>query len=576
MVLPEPVGALPQTSRPARASRERRGLHGEGFGDAEHVEALAQAGGDAEVGKGGGHVGGFSCIEGAGTRTLEVGRSALADLGSSAAIRTLLLGGSLKPQLDTARQRLLAPEHCTGPRSPNPPLGSAAMEPVMARKMWRTLEPYHGLIYFAPEATAAYEALGVDGLRRLLRLAGRAHGRGAGRGGRSPPSSTSTPAIVHHAIPAAWERHHAGGAARGALRRAADAALRRAARRRPRRLRRIARAAELARVRRRGVHRRRSTALRRPRRAAVARSSRTSRCGTRSRCSASSAATVTSPAWSTPASTASTRWSSTPRRARSRAPRCRRSPPVGRRGVGRVGRPPRRRGAASTTAVPSPRPAPRSASTSRTAPTRWPCAAWEALGEDGCDELRSLVRPLSKAIVGERHLRVPANYKGVTCERMAVLRFSYGTMGSGKSTARPADPPQPVEPGPPRAALHPARPRRRAWCPPGSACRPPPSTSARSSTSSSSLRSYADDQRRPRLPRVRRGAVLHTRPGRAAGPRGRRARRRRPRPRPAHRLPRAGSSTARPGSSSWPTSGRSSRSRRAAGAAPGPPRTPGS
>ena len=37
------------------------------------------------------------------------------------------------------------------------------MEPVMARKMWRTLEPYHGLIYFAPEATAAYEALGVHG-----------------------------------------------------------------------------------------------------------------------------------------------------------------------------------------------------------------------------------------------------------------------------------------------------------------------------------------------------------------------------------------------------------------------------
>lgn len=37
------------------------------------------------------------------------------------------------------------------------------MEPVMARKMWRTLEPYHGLIYFAPEAAAAYEALGVTG-----------------------------------------------------------------------------------------------------------------------------------------------------------------------------------------------------------------------------------------------------------------------------------------------------------------------------------------------------------------------------------------------------------------------------
>ena len=35
-------------------------------------------------------------------------------------------------------------------------------------------------------------------------------------------------------------------------------------------------------------------------------------------------------------------------------------------------------------------------------------APWAALGEDGCDELRSLVRPLSKAIVGERHLRASA------------------------------------------------------------------------------------------------------------------------------------------------------------------------
>lgn len=37
------------------------------------------------------------------------------------------------------------------------------MEPLMARKMWRTLEPYHGLIYFAPEATEAYERIGVTG-----------------------------------------------------------------------------------------------------------------------------------------------------------------------------------------------------------------------------------------------------------------------------------------------------------------------------------------------------------------------------------------------------------------------------
>ena len=38
------------------------------------------------------------------------------------------------------------------------------MESLMARKMWRTLEPYHGMIYFVPEAPAAYAKLGVTGL----------------------------------------------------------------------------------------------------------------------------------------------------------------------------------------------------------------------------------------------------------------------------------------------------------------------------------------------------------------------------------------------------------------------------
>jgi hypothetical protein len=32
-----------------------------------------------------------------------------------------------------------------------------------ARKTWRTLEPIHGMIYFAPEAAARYEALGLHG-----------------------------------------------------------------------------------------------------------------------------------------------------------------------------------------------------------------------------------------------------------------------------------------------------------------------------------------------------------------------------------------------------------------------------
>jgi len=78
------------------------------------------------------------------------------------------------------------------------------MEPVMARKMWRTLEPYHGLIYFAPEATTAYEALGVMGFDGYFAS------RAAPMGAVPAEVVVATffnfnPAIVHHAIPAAWE-----------------------------------------------------------------------------------------------------------------------------------------------------------------------------------------------------------------------------------------------------------------------------------------------------------------------------------------------------------------------------------
>lgn len=96
----------------------------------------------------------------------------------------------------------------------------------MARKMWRTLEPYHGLIYFAPEATAAYEALGVAG--RDGYFASRAAAMGA------VPAEVViatffnfNPELVRQAIPVAW------GAATPeqlveARTGAADAALRRA------------------------------------------------------------------------------------------------------------------------------------------------------------------------------------------------------------------------------------------------------------------------------------------------------------------------------------------------------------
>jgi hypothetical protein len=78
------------------------------------------------------------------------------------------------------------------------------MDPVMARKMWRTLEPYHAMIYFAPEATVAYEALGVMG--RDGYFASRAAPLGA------VPAEVViatffnfNPHLVRHAIPSAWK-----------------------------------------------------------------------------------------------------------------------------------------------------------------------------------------------------------------------------------------------------------------------------------------------------------------------------------------------------------------------------------
>ena len=37
------------------------------------------------------------------------------------------------------------------------------MDPIIARKTWRTLEPVHGMIYFVPEANERYAALGLAG-----------------------------------------------------------------------------------------------------------------------------------------------------------------------------------------------------------------------------------------------------------------------------------------------------------------------------------------------------------------------------------------------------------------------------
>ena len=78
------------------------------------------------------------------------------------------------------------------------------MDSLLARKMWRTLEPYHGLVYFAPEATDAYAALGVTGRDGYFAS------RSAPMGAVPAEVVIATffnfnPDLVHHAIPAAWQ-----------------------------------------------------------------------------------------------------------------------------------------------------------------------------------------------------------------------------------------------------------------------------------------------------------------------------------------------------------------------------------
>jgi hypothetical protein len=79
------------------------------------------------------------------------------------------------------------------------------MDPVMARKMWRTLEPYHGMIYFTPRATEAYADIGITG------RAGYFASRAAAMGAVSAEVVVATffnfhPPLVASAIPDAWEK----------------------------------------------------------------------------------------------------------------------------------------------------------------------------------------------------------------------------------------------------------------------------------------------------------------------------------------------------------------------------------
>jgi hypothetical protein len=100
------------------------------------------------------------------------------------------------------------------------------MDPVNARKTWRTLEPLHGMIYFVPEADEEYSALGITSNRM-----GYFASRSAAFGTVSAEVVIATfynfnPALVRRAIPAAWSIASPADITAARLR-AADRALRR-------------------------------------------------------------------------------------------------------------------------------------------------------------------------------------------------------------------------------------------------------------------------------------------------------------------------------------------------------------
>lgn len=78
------------------------------------------------------------------------------------------------------------------------------MDAIIARKTWRTPEPVHTVIYFAPEAAEAYEALGVSDVR-----AGYFGSRSAALGIVPPDVVIATffnfhPELVRRGVAAAW------------------------------------------------------------------------------------------------------------------------------------------------------------------------------------------------------------------------------------------------------------------------------------------------------------------------------------------------------------------------------------
>jgi hypothetical protein len=81
-----------------------------------------------------------------------------------------------------------------------------AMDPITARKTWRTLEPIHGAIYFAAEARDEYATLGIDD-----RMTGYFASRAAPMGPVPAEVVMATfynfdPALVRRSMDGVWDR----------------------------------------------------------------------------------------------------------------------------------------------------------------------------------------------------------------------------------------------------------------------------------------------------------------------------------------------------------------------------------
>lgn len=79
------------------------------------------------------------------------------------------------------------------------------MDTDVARRMWRKLEPIHAMIYFVPEGSEEYEKIGLKGWAR-----GYFASRSAALGAASSELVTATffgfnPDLVARAIPSAWD-----------------------------------------------------------------------------------------------------------------------------------------------------------------------------------------------------------------------------------------------------------------------------------------------------------------------------------------------------------------------------------